>query len=149
MIRHAQLADLPQVLKLLHAYFAEWNIEYREDASAVEAALTHPSLGYFLAELDGSTAGCVLLRPLPDLPSAAECKRLYVLPEARGHGIAGKLMDTIETHARNTGLDWLYLDSKAEFTTAIAMYHRRGYEEIPRFNDNAEATIFFRKRLTQ
>ena len=95
------------------------------------------------------SAGCVLLRPLPSIALATECKRLYVAPQFRGHGLAGRLMDAAEAHALQAGLDWIYLDSRAEMTTAIALYRRRGYEEIPRFNDNAEAAIFLRKRLVE
>jgi len=58
-------------------------------------------------------------------------------------------MDTAEDHARHIGLHWIYLDSRAEMTTAINMYRRRGYQEIPRFNDNAEAAIFLRKSLVE
>lgn len=149
IIRRATASDLPVILNLLRAYFAEWNILCREPEAEVLAAINHPTLGYFLAERHGRLMGCVLLRPLPAIPAAAECKRLYVLPEARGQGIASQLMETAEAYTLAAGLEWLYLDSKSELTAAIDLYRRRGYEEIPRFNDNAEATIFFRKLLSR
>ncbi|SEF46049.1 Acetyltransferase (GNAT) family protein [Bryocella elongata] len=83
----------------------------------------------------------------PHQPTAVECKRLYVLPAFRGNKLAGPLMDLAEQTARNADHTWIYLDSKSEFQTAIAMYRRRGYQEIPRFNNNPQATIFMRKRL--
>jgi hypothetical protein len=42
----------------------------------------------------------------------------------------------------------MYLDSKPEFSAAIALYRRRGYVECTRYNDNAQATVFLRKSLT-
>jgi len=57
-------------------------------------------------------------------------------------------MQAAEDHARSVGLHWIYLDTKDDFTAAIALYKRRGYEEIPRFNDNPQATIFLRKSVT-
>jgi len=149
VIRRATADDLPHILTLLQSYYAEHDIWLRDAPDKTAADLSHPQLGLFLALIDDVPAGCVLLRPLPSIPSAAECKRLYVTPRFRGHGLAGKLMDTAEFHARVTGLDWIYLDSRAEMTTAISMYRRRGYEEIPRFNDNAEAAIFLRKQLVR
>jgi hypothetical protein len=56
-------------------------------------------------------------------------------------------MDTLEDAARAANLRWIYLDSKANFATAIAMYSRRGYTDTPRYNQNPEATIFLRKDL--
>jgi ribosomal protein S18 acetylase RimI-like enzyme len=147
VIRRAATADLPTILALLQLYYAEHDIWLRDPEEKTAADLAHPQLGFFLAEVDGTPAGCVLLRPLPSIPSATECKRLYIAPEFRGQRLAGKLMDAAEAHARHTGLDWVYLDSRADMATAVALYRRRGYEEIPRFNDNAEAAIFLRKRL--
>ena len=149
IIRRADARDLPAILTLLQHYYAEWDIRLSDTPEKTAADLAHPQLGFFLAELDGAPAGCVLLRPLLSTPSATECKRLYVAPEFRGHGLAGRLMDAAEAHARAVGLDWVYLDTQAVMTTAIALYRRRGYEEIPRFNDNAEADIFLRKRLVE
>jgi len=149
IIRRAGAADLPAILALLGRYYAEWDIRLCDTPEKTAVDLAHPQLGFFLAELDGTSAGCVLLRPLPAIPSATECKRLFVAPEFRGHNLAGKLMDAAETHARRIGLDWIYLDTQTVMTTAIALYRRRGYEERPRFNDNAEADIFLRKRLVE
>ena len=149
VIRRATADDLPAILTLLRDYYTEWDIRLRDPPDKTAADLTHPELGFFLAEVDGAPAACVLLRPLPSIPSATECKRLFVAREFRGHGLAGKLMDAAEAHARNIGLDWIYLDTQAVMTTAIALYRRRGYEERPRFNDNAEADIFLRKRLIE
>lgn len=148
-IRRATPEDLFTLIVLLRDYYAEHDIWLRDPPEKTAADIVHPQLGFFLAEIDGNPAGCVLLRPLPSIPLATECKRLYVARPFRGRGVAGKLMDTAESHARAVGLHWIYLDSRAEMITAIALYQRRGYEEISRFNDNAEAAIFLRKRLVE
>jgi hypothetical protein len=57
-------------------------------------------------------------------------------------------MDFIEHQSLAAGYDWMYLDSKDNFTDAIAMYRRLGYSPCERYNDNPQATVFFRKRLT-
>lgn len=92
-----------------------------------------------------------MLRDLPNIPNAhersAECKRLYVAPAYRGHRLANHLMDTAESTARAAGYHWLYLDTASDFTAAIALYRRRGYLEVPRFNDNPQATLFMRLAL--
>jgi ribosomal protein S18 acetylase RimI-like enzyme len=148
-IRRATESDLPQLLALLNLYYTEWDIWQRDPEDKVLADLQQPGLGFFVVESHTGTelAACVLLRPLPANTSAVECKRLYVAPNFRGHRLASLLMDAAESAARDANLLWLYLDTKPEFDTAIVLYRKRGYEEIPRFNDNAQATIFMRKSL--
>jgi len=146
-IRRATKADLTSVGALLDNYYTEWDIWQRDPPEMILTYIQYPQLGFLLAEVDAKPAGCVLLRPLPSIPNAVECKRLFVAPEFRGQRLAALLMDAAENAAREAGSQWVYLDSKAEFTTAIALYRRRGYQEIDRFNDNEQATIFMRKSL--
>ena len=51
--------------------------------------------------------------------------------------------------SHEAGMRWMYLDTKPEFATAIALYRRRGYHECARYNDNAQATLFLRKDLSR
>jgi GNAT superfamily N-acetyltransferase len=139
--------DLAAVCALLELYYTEWDIWQRDDEAKALADLQHPQLGSLLAEVDAAPAGCVLLHPLPSIPTAAECKRLFVAPQFRGQRLADDLMDAAEAQARDAGCEWMYLDSKPEFAAALALYRRRGYVECPRYNDNAQATVFLRKSL--
>jgi GNAT superfamily N-acetyltransferase len=147
VIRRATEADLPTILALLASYYTEWDIWQRDSASTVIADLQHPTLGFLLAEVDSIPAGCVLGRALPQLDSAVECKRLFVAPAFRGRHIADLLMEALESAARTAGARWMYLDTRAEFATAIALYRRRGYQACERYNDNAQATLFLRNYL--
>lgn len=103
--------------------------------------------GVWIAYLNDQAVGCVVLKGLPAIPAAAECKRLYVKPEARGYGIANKMLDALETFSRDKGLAWIYLDSFEALTAAVALYKRRGYVSCDRYNDNPQATIFLRKKM--
>jgi ribosomal protein S18 acetylase RimI-like enzyme len=153
-IRRATASDLPTLHALLELYYSEGDVHHTEDEHTLNAYLHQHHYGFFLAEFcptpettPTQIAGCVLYRRLDHIPAAAECKRLFVLPEFRGHSIAARLMDTLEETARASGLRWIYLDSKDNFQAAITMYRRRGYTDTPRYNQNAEATIFLRKDL--
>ena len=61
--------------------------------------------------------------------------------------LARRLMDQAETGARALGLTTLRLDTNRALPEAIAMYHRLGWTEIDRFNDDPYAQVFFEKRL--
>ena len=146
-IRRATAADLTAARAISDEYAEAFAIVVRDDDATFRTYLAGPG-AMWLAECDGETVGCVVLRPLPEVaPRAAEVKRLYVRPAQRGSGIAAALMDALETHARDAGCDAVYLDTKDDLLAAIRFYDRRGYERVARYNDNPQATIFMRRLL--
>ncbi|MEM1284302.1 MAG: GNAT family N-acetyltransferase [Pseudomonadota bacterium] len=78
---------------------------------------------------DGDLIGMVLLHRLTN--GKGEIKRLFVSPEARGMGIAGRLMERLETEARAMNLSVLYLDTSSGLHEAIAFYRSLGFQDAP------------------
>ncbi len=146
-LRHAVASDLPALAALLDRYYREWQIREHDSADLLRTELDRASLGFYVGERGDTLVACALCRPCPSVPGAAECKRLFVAPEARGQGIATSLMQRLEDEAARAGYAWMYLDTVDDFKVAIAFYGRHGYLPIPRYNDNAQATLFFRKQL--
>jgi GNAT superfamily N-acetyltransferase len=137
----------PDTLRLLEEYYEAIHVQLRDTPEYIASICADPSSGVWLAYLKGEAVGCVVLRPLPQIAAAAECKRLYVQPSARGHRFADLLMDALEAHAASLGYSNVYLDSKDDLLAAIDLYRRRGYTDCERYNDNPQATIFLRKGL--
>lgn len=105
-----------------------------------------PPAGYLLlARLDGQPVGCGALKRLG--PSEGEVKRVWTAPEARGLGVASRLMDSLEQLARDVGFGMVKLDTNRTLVEAQAMYRKRGYREIGRYNDNPYAHHWFEKAL--
>ena len=147
-LRRALRDDHGALCRLLDRYYREWKVQQRDPSERIAEYLNLPlPYGFVVAEKAGEIVGCVLLRPLPAISSATECKRLYVRPDCRGHHLASRLMDYAERLATESALSWIYLDTGAEFTAAQTLYRNRGYEACKRFNDNPQATFFFRKHL--
>ena len=147
VIRCATRNDIPQLSVLLERYYAEWDVVQRDTPEEIAEYLEQPApLGFVIVEENSLPVACVLLRALPSIASAAECKRLYVIPEHRGEGIASLLMDYVEGFVAGR-LDWIYLDTGANFIAAQSLYNARGYEACERYNDNPQAACFFRKRI--
>jgi len=136
-----------EALQILNEYYDAVNVIKRDKPGALQSLLDDPASGLWLAWLGDQVVGCVVLRSLPSIPNAGECKRLYVRPVARGRGVATRLLDALEEHARNLKLDWIYLDTYDDLKPAIALYEQRGYEGCARYNDNPQATLFMRKSL--
>ncbi len=133
--------------RLLQEYYETIEVVHRDSSSAVKKIICDTSSGMWLGYFEGKAAGCVVLRRLDSHRFAGECKRLYVQPWARGHGIANALLDAQEAYARREGLRWIYLDSRDDLKAAIAIYKKRAYVPCERYNENTQATVFLRKRL--
>ena len=76
-----------------------------------------------------------------------EVKRMYVVPGARGTGLAGRLLDVMEEHAVRLGAERILLHTGERQTAALALYRRRGYREVPVFEpylDVPESVCFAR-----
>lgn len=102
------------------------------------------ALGSWVAELDGRVAGHVSLcrsgegdvapvlwseRNGTSREQAAVVGRLFVAPQARGHGIGALLMGRVVTEARHHGLHPV-LDVVASDTAAAALYERLGWTRL-------------------
>jgi DNA-binding MarR family transcriptional regulator/GNAT superfamily N-acetyltransferase len=105
-----------------------------------------PPAGYFLvARIDGVVAGCGALKRLD--ATTAEIKRMWTAPEMRGRGVARRVLQTLETIARDSGLHTLRLETNRSLIEAQALYRQQGYQEVTAFNDEPYAHHWFEKRL--
>jgi amino-acid N-acetyltransferase len=106
--------DLPIVRALL------------QEAGLPNQDITTEHLSDFLVAAGGqSVLGVVGLERYGE---NALLRSLVVRPESRFTGLGKQLADTIEEHARRTGVETLYLLT----TTAADFFARRGYEVIER-----------------
>lgn len=134
----------------IEAYFRELEERFEtgfdpaRTVSANPEELVPPAGLFLIARLDGRAVGCGGLKMTGR--KRGEIKRMWVAPDARGLGIAQRLLDAIEEHAMRMGLNTLQLDTNRTLKEAQALYTRNGYREIPRYNDNPYADHWFEKR---
>jgi GNAT superfamily N-acetyltransferase len=123
----------------------------RYPAQAVHGLHPHdiadPHLTFLVASIDGTAAGCGALRSLE--PGVGEVKRMFVLPEFRGRGIARHMLSALESTARELGYSTLRLETGTRQPEAIGLYTSAGYREIPRFGEYVDNpfSVCFEKRL--
>jgi len=105
-----------------------------------------PPSGYFLiVRLDGEAVACGALKLQGQ--GVGELKRMWVAPQARGKGIAGRLLAALEAQALAAGVQVLRLDTSRHLPEAHALYVKNGYVEIAPYNDNPYADHWFEKRV--
>ncbi|HVV74911.1 MAG TPA: GNAT family N-acetyltransferase [Mycobacteriales bacterium] len=107
-----------------------------------------PPNGRFLVVRDerGVAVGCGAVRMIA--PDTAEVKRMWVSPAMRGRGAGWALLQALEAAALSLGATTGVLDTNVTLTSALALYRANGWQEVEPYNDNAEATHWFRKSLT-
>ncbi|SDH53950.1 Acetyltransferase (GNAT) family protein [Alloyangia pacifica] len=101
-----------------------------------------------LADLGGAPVGCAMSQRLPD--GSTEIKRVYVAPEARGHGLAGLLVEELATRARAVGVPQMRLDTMKTLGAACHLYAKLGFVERGPYQPIPEQALphlrFFERR---
>ena len=139
VIEQATLAEFEAVLPLLEKFFAE------EGFHTPQA-----KIGAELVELIGASSSVVFLarqgeRPVGvatvtttrgiELGMSAELEDLYVVPEARGMGVAACLIEAVKDWCRSRGCSLVAVVVTPEGQAAhdlVAYYRRQGFEETGR-----------------
>jgi putative acetyltransferase len=105
-----------------------------------------PDGGFLLASYNGQSAGCVGLRRFDE--KSCEMKRMYVSPHFRGLKIAEELCKEIINMAREYGYSKMLLDTNKEMDSAIKLYLKYGFIEIPAYCENENQNpVYMLKKL--
>jgi putative acetyltransferase len=100
-----------------------------------------------IAFKDQEPVGCGAIKEFS--PEAAEVKRMYVLPEERGKGLASMILHELEAWAYELSFKSCVLETGKRQPEAIALYLKNGYERIKNYGQYAgvENSLCFAKRL--
>jgi len=80
---------------------------------------------------DDIPVGCGAIKPFDE--TSTEVKRMYVLPTHRGQGIAGKILQELETWSQELGYSATVLETANDMPDAIGLYEKYGYERIQNY----------------
>ncbi|MGW3634748.1 GNAT family N-acetyltransferase [Streptomyces sp. NPDC005122] len=132
----------PDALKLNDQVQAEYAERYGDegDVTPLDASMFRPPLGLYLLAYDErdhpvATGGW---RTQDDNDEGyadgdAELKRMYVVPEARGLGLARRILAALEDDARASGRTRMVLETGAKQPEAVALYTSSGYAPCVKF----------------
>ena len=151
LIRPAVAADMPQARAMLREY-VEWiglDLAFQEidaELAGLPGDYAPPRGAMFVAVAGPRHVGMISLRPFDG--DICEMKRLYVRPEARGQGLARRLISRLTDEARRLGYAEVRLDTLPMMGDAQALYESYGFVDIPPYYETPIAgTRFMSKRL--
>ncbi len=125
---------------------AEAGVDLDEEiAKGPPPDLMPPNGVLLLARADGKPAGLGGVRYLDT--EIAEVKSMYVAPAFRGTGLGRRILDRLDEIALEHGCRAVRLDTSDYLTPAVSLYRSAGYEEVPAYNDNPKADLWFERTL--
>jgi len=138
-------ADFQLLVRQLDSYLA--GIDGDEHAFYAQLNKTDLIREVIVAYEDGVPVGCGAIRAFS--PEAMEVKRMYVLPEKRGMGVASVVLSALEGWAKELGYKKTVLETGKRQPEAIALYTNRGYVVTPNYGQYAgvENSVCFEKAL--
>lgn len=131
------VAEDPEIQKYLSIQ------NYEQEIADLKWKYGLPEGRLYLADIEGKPVGCVALRKLNE--TQCELKRLYVRPAFRGKQVGEQLMDRIIQDAKEIGYTEILLDTLPFLKSAIRLYQRKGFYEIPCYNDSPWDTTIYMK----
>ena len=109
-----------------------------------------PEMRYWVAEDHaGRILGGAGFGPLPGEEGVCELQKMYTLPEARGTGIAHRLVETVLQHAADH-YALCYLETFGNMSRAQSFYRKHGFEQTDQpmgSTGHISCDVFFTKRL--
>ncbi|MFC5805414.1 GNAT family N-acetyltransferase [Streptomyces formicae] len=151
--------DHPDAVKLNDQVQLEYAERYGDegDATPLDPSMFVPPRGLYLLAYDAlgrpvATGGWRTQDENDEghADGDAELKRMYVVPEARGLGLARRILAALEEDARAAGRTRMVLETGTAQPEAIALYASSGYEPCAKFGlyRHHENSRCFAKPLT-
>ncbi|MGW7407316.1 GNAT family N-acetyltransferase [Streptomyces sp. NPDC054833] len=134
--------DHPDAVKLNDEVQAEYHVRYGDggDATTLDASDFEPPSGVYLIAYDegGRPVATGGWRSQDENGEGhedgdAELKRMYVVEEMRGRGLARRMLAALEEDARTAGRARMVLETGTRQPEAIALYISSGYEPCTKF----------------
>ena len=134
-IRDLRKEDNPALAKVVKDTLAEFGanhpntVYYDPTTDALFEVFQTPRSKYFLAELNNKIVGGGGIYPTDGLPAdTCELVKMYLLPEARGHGLGRTLIEKCIEAATENGFKKIYLETMPELKQALSVYEKFGFE---------------------
>ncbi|MFF7164288.1 GNAT family N-acetyltransferase [Streptomyces sp. NPDC008086] len=134
--------DHPDAVKLNDQVQAEYGVRYGDDGDATPLDVTdfRPPNGLYLIAYDelGTPVASGGWRSQDEngegnADGDAELKRMYVIEQMRGRGLARRILAALEEDARDAGRRRMVLETGAKQPEAVALYTSSGYEPCEKF----------------
>jgi len=145
-------ATAPDFIELVKLLDADLAIKDGEDHAFYDQFNKLDKIKHVIVYYEGDQAlACGAIKAFDDRlhSTAIEVKRMFTQEEARGKGIASRILLELELWARDLGYEKCMLETGKQQPDAIALYLKNGYKIIENYGQYAgiENSVCFEKNL--
>jgi ribosomal protein S18 acetylase RimI-like enzyme len=144
-------AEFNDAVSLFNEYANSLNISldfqnFDEELNIIQTMYGSPTGCLLLVYDQDKAVGCAAYRKIEE--GICELKRMYIKPSYRGKNIGQTLLDMLATKAFLNGYCLMRLDTLDTMKSALSLYHKNDFYEIPAycFNPNA-GVVYMEKKL--
>jgi putative acetyltransferase len=133
-IRSSDNAALAAIIKNTLAEFGAnhpGTVYYDSTTDALYELFQKERAVYNVAEAGGEIVGGGGIYPTDGLPhDTCELVKMYLLPQARGHGLGRMMIEQCISQAKQMGYKKIYLETMPELKQALNIYARFGFQYL-------------------
>ncbi len=139
-LRPIRSADNPAIAAIIRTVMPEFGASgpgfaiNDDEVDCMYQTYSQPGSRYFVIADGSQVLGGGGIAPLsavdPDQPTTCELRKMYSLPEVRGHGFGRQMLTTCLTAARELGYQRCYLETLTGMNAAQHLYQRFGFEKL-------------------
>jgi putative acetyltransferase len=133
LIRNWQPRDRTIVCDLIRSVLAEYGLGCEpegcdRDVYEIEQAYWQAGGEFWVVEYLGQLVGTGAYYPVARGNHAAEIRKMYLLPEARGQGLGRFLLQLLEQAIEAKGFQQIWLETATVLREAVKLYEGSGYQ---------------------
>jgi len=131
-IRSWQPPDRAAAAEVIHGVLAEYGLAWEpqgadRDVLEIEQFYQQPGGEFWVVERNGSLVGTAAYYPVPRGQQAAEIRKMYLLPAARGQGLGRFLLQQLEAAITAEGFHQIWIETASVLVEAVQLYESSGY----------------------
>ena len=133
LIRDWEPRDRHAAADLIGSVLAEHGLGWEPDATDrdvmdVEGCYHSTGGEFWVVETGDRVVGTAAYYPVKHGENAVELRKMYLLPEARGHGLGRYLLSAAEAEIAAKGFSQIWLETATVLKAACQLYERNGYQ---------------------
>ncbi|MEM8501761.1 MAG: GNAT family N-acetyltransferase [Cyanobacteria bacterium P01_D01_bin.1] len=154
-IRDWQVGDRDEAVHVVKTVLEEYGLGWEvscsgcSDQDAVEVEKYYQRSGgeFWVVERDHKIIGTGGYYPIERSQKAAEIRKMYLLPDARGYGLGRFLLTQLEQAAAKKGFLEIWVETATVLDAAVRLYERNGYQPTSG-TETERCDKVYRKRIS-